>query len=291
MIGYAALDLETTGLDFKKDEIIEISIIMFNKKGEIEDIFTSLINPEISIPKEATRINGIDDKMVATAPTFNDLATEIKNKIENRVIVGHNVIKFDIKFLEEKYEKNNDSIFIEEILDTFEISKIMLPENISHKLENLCKYFGIYNEKNHRAEADALSSWKLLLALVSIDKDDTLGLANYNLPKLNSNKKPDVLLEKSTIRDDYNFDTKNKDKLDTNNIKIKNGFNLLSNITLVLGVFWFFWIGSLIAVVFGHLLAKSRKFYNTKIGKKRSILGMIFGYLYFIILVIILFTN
>ena len=64
---YAIIDLETTGGDPRKDRITEIAIQLYNG-DEVVDSFQSLINPEVSIPWEITRVTGIDNDMVKDAP-------------------------------------------------------------------------------------------------------------------------------------------------------------------------------------------------------------------------------
>lgn len=57
---YVLFDLETTGISWEKDEVVEISAVKV-KVGEIVDEFSSLVNPGMSIPYYASEVNGITD--------------------------------------------------------------------------------------------------------------------------------------------------------------------------------------------------------------------------------------
>jgi len=91
---FISVDLETTGLNPSKDEIIEISAIRF-VNGEIKDEFTTLIKPIALIPKKITSITGINDSMVSDAPKIVDVFKDFLNFLDNKIIVAHN-IDFDI---------------------------------------------------------------------------------------------------------------------------------------------------------------------------------------------------
>ena len=182
MYGYAALDLETTGLYAGTDEIIEFSAILFDQYGKEEGVVTTLLNPGISIPPEASRVNNITDSMVASAPTFDSMAVELKRLIAGRILVGHNIKNFDMKFLTKAFSAAGIDYSPPTILDTLALSRIVLPGLTSHRLVILCDIANISNESAHRAESDARATWHLLCALALVDIDDLTDLDKYNLP-------------------------------------------------------------------------------------------------------------
>ena len=67
---YVLFDLETTGVSWQNDEVVEISAIKV-QGGEAVDEFSSLVNPGMSIPFYASEVNGITDDMVADSPAFD----------------------------------------------------------------------------------------------------------------------------------------------------------------------------------------------------------------------------
>ena len=66
---YSIVDIETTG----GDKITEISILVFDGE-KIVDEYTTLVNPETSIPYFITSLTGINDNMVRNAPKFYEIA-------------------------------------------------------------------------------------------------------------------------------------------------------------------------------------------------------------------------
>lgn len=94
-------DVETTGTDFLKDEIVQVSAIKFLGAQEI-DRFNTYIKPSCPIPLEATLVNGITDVMVANAPAIDDIKESFFDFINDAVLVGYNV-SFDLKFISISY--------------------------------------------------------------------------------------------------------------------------------------------------------------------------------------------
>jgi DNA polymerase III epsilon subunit-like protein len=134
---YIALDLETTGLDNKKDKIIEIALVLFDSQTyAIKETFTSFVNPLVLIPELNENITGITNDDVKNAPVFSELKEKIESFIGERPVIGHNVF-FDINFLKE----NNISLKNNRIIDTFFLSNILLFTENSLNLESLCSYF------------------------------------------------------------------------------------------------------------------------------------------------------
>ena len=90
---YAIVDIETTGGSAQRDRITEIAILIHNGK-EVVDEFTTLINPEVYIPPYITKLTGITNEMVESAPRFYEIARRVVEITENAVFVAHNV-QFD----------------------------------------------------------------------------------------------------------------------------------------------------------------------------------------------------
>lgn len=98
----AFFDLETTGINVASDRIVEISILKISPNGT-EDVKTMRINPEMSIPVQASEIHGIYDIDVANSPTFKEVAKELAKFIEGCDLAGYNSAKFDIPLLAEEF--------------------------------------------------------------------------------------------------------------------------------------------------------------------------------------------
>lgn len=100
---YAIVDIETTGGTAARDKITEIAIV--HHDGErITDKYSTLVNPERSIPYHIIGLTGITNDMVANAPKFYEVAKEIIEWTEGRIFVAHNV-NFDYGFLKERDSK------------------------------------------------------------------------------------------------------------------------------------------------------------------------------------------
>jgi DNA polymerase-3 subunit epsilon/ATP-dependent DNA helicase DinG len=148
MTSIVALDIETTGLDPKTDEIIEIGAIRFNSR-RIEDEFSTLINPGRTIPGFITKLTGITNAMVRSSPTIDDVLPELEDFIADLPILGHNV-QFDISFF-----KEFDLFRYNDALDTYDMASVLLPSAGRYNLGALGQNLGILLPATHRALDDA----------------------------------------------------------------------------------------------------------------------------------------
>jgi DNA polymerase-3 subunit alpha (Gram-positive type) len=121
---FISLDLETTGLNISKDEIIEISAIHF-RDGEIFDEFTTLVKPSVSIPKKVTEITGITDSLVSDSPLIESIFDKFLNFIDGHIIVAHN-IDFDIGFIKKYASENEKTVNVKALCDTLLLSRSFL---------------------------------------------------------------------------------------------------------------------------------------------------------------------
>ncbi|MCY4246297.1 MAG: exonuclease domain-containing protein [Chloroflexi bacterium] len=159
---YIAFDLETTGLNADRDEIIEIGAARF-RQGEIIERYQTLVNPGKPIPSDITHLTGIDDDDVADAPRMHSLLPRLRAFFGQSTIIGHNV-SFDVSFMQ-KCGLLADHAAI----DTFELASILLPAAARYNLGSLAAQMGVSLKNAHRAYDDAEATgrlyWQLWLKL------------------------------------------------------------------------------------------------------------------------------
>ncbi len=192
---YAIIDVETTGGDPKVDRITEIAIYLHDGE-QVVDSFVSLVNPEMPIPAFITRITGIDNDMVRTAPKFHEIARRIVEITDNAVFVAHNV-RFDYSFVQKEF-RNLGYPFSKKQLCTVKLSRKLLPGLDSYALKNLCVSLHIPNEAAHRAWGDATATVKVFERLLEVQKGESISLSlqqEMNLVKLPPHLSPVVLDE------------------------------------------------------------------------------------------------
>ena len=163
---YVIFDLETTGISPNYDEVIEISALKV-KGGEVVDEFNTLVNPGRKIPFGATKVNGITNAMVAEAPAFSHVLAEFLDFAEGLVLVGHNIARFDMKFIWRDAEQYFGEIPQNNYVDTLQVARKHLPKIDHHRLVDLAEYYGISSEGAHRALNDCYMNQKVYECMVS----------------------------------------------------------------------------------------------------------------------------
>ena len=163
---YAIVDIETTGGYAAKNCITEIAIILHNGTA-VEGKFTTLINPERPIDKYVQSMTGITNAMVATAPKFEEVATNIYNLLHDRVFVAHNV-NFDYSFVKQHLKTAGFDIDLPKIC-TIKMARKIFPGLPKYGLGSLCSHFNINNDARHRATGDATATTELFLKILAND--------------------------------------------------------------------------------------------------------------------------
>lgn len=163
---YAIIDIETTGLSPSQEKITEIAIIIHDG-DKVVDEFSTLLNPERKIPYRITQITGINNQMVNDAPKFYEIAKQIIELTEDKIIVGHNV-RFDYGFIRNEFISLGYD-YKRQTLDTIKLARKLIPGKPSYALGKLCKSLGIENPNRHRAMGDATATKTLFEMLLSID--------------------------------------------------------------------------------------------------------------------------
>lgn len=162
------MDIETTGGSPKTEKITEIAIYHFDG-NKVTDEFISLVNPEKNIPYYITALTGISNEMVENAPKFYEIAKEIVNFTDGKILVAHNA-SFDYKFIKSEF-KSLGYEFNRENMCTLRLSRKLLPGHRSYSLGNLCHDLNIAIEGRHRAAGDALATVKLLNLLLNRSRE------------------------------------------------------------------------------------------------------------------------
>lgn len=160
---YVVFDLETTGLEANKDEIIEIGACKV-EQGRITQTFSTFVKPSKHIPREITELTGINDAMVADAPTINYVLPDFYKFCYGTTMVGHNV-SFDIGFIYNVAKKLSYD-FNNPLMDTIEMARKKLPGLKNYKLGTVVERLKIVLDNAHRAINDATATAKVFIKLM-----------------------------------------------------------------------------------------------------------------------------
>lgn len=182
MAQFVAFDLETTGLETSKNEIIEVGGVKFvlevqgtGVTAKIQDTFESLVKPSMLIPEEATRINKITNEMVENAPPIGEVLQQFTRFCGlSTVLIAHNA-EFDTRFLQAAFRRNPQLLLRNPILDSLKLARKIMPESRSHKLADLARIMKttmggnsiIINENLHRALYDCQVLMQVVICLLN----------------------------------------------------------------------------------------------------------------------------
>lgn len=158
----AFLDLETTGFDPARDDVIEIAAVV-TRGPEVVSRYATLVKPKRPVPFEIVELTGIDDEMLRDAPPLAEAVAGLARAVGGRAVVAHNA-SFDRAFLEAAGWIHPEGA--QAWLDSLELARIALPRMRSHRLTDLARAFGLVVEPAHRAASDAETLarlWRVLL--------------------------------------------------------------------------------------------------------------------------------
>ncbi|SCY12640.1 PolC-type DNA polymerase III [Alkaliphilus peptidifermentans] len=171
---YVIFDIETTGLSNKKDRITEIGAVKIcNEK--IIDRFSTLVNPEASIPEKIVELTGITDDMVKDSPKINEALSNFLSFIEDIPIVAHNA-NFDVGFIRENAKKLGCEVK-NPVIDTLKLSRLLLTKLKRHKLDTIARELNIKLENHHRAVDDATATAEIFIRFIQMMK--AKGINNF----------------------------------------------------------------------------------------------------------------
>ena len=184
-----AFDVETTGKNPDTDQIVEISMCLY--EGGREETYYQLIRPDVPIAKGAQAVHGISMEDVAEMPGFFQVADEIESFLSRAdVFVGYNV-RFDIRCVEQEFERIGRPLDLSAklVVDPYRIWQSLEPRSLSDAYR---RFVGGELENAHSAQADVQAavdvlrgirrtfnleetSWEELAKLTNPEKDTWIG--------------------------------------------------------------------------------------------------------------------
>ena len=192
----AFVDLETTGGSPVEDRITEVGIIEVDLDDPTRPVreWSTLVNPQATIPPFIETLTGISNAMVASAPCFEDLALEILARLDGRLFIAHNA-RFDHGFLKNAFRRMGHP-FRPPVLCTVRLSRKLYPGYSRHNLDTLIERHRLVVDMRHRALGDARLLWQLWQRLHDALPATDIALAIDQLtarPSLPRHLDPDVL--------------------------------------------------------------------------------------------------
>ncbi len=134
---YVTIDIETTGFNVEKDNIIELAVCKVKDK-KIVDWFTNFINPNKPIHEAITEVTGITNNMLKGADTINIVLNRLVDFIGDLPIVVHNA-----DYVMEFIKANTNINFQNEVIDTLVLCKKRMPKLENYGLKTILEAFGI----------------------------------------------------------------------------------------------------------------------------------------------------
>ncbi|SKB52864.1 DNA polymerase-3 subunit epsilon [Sphingobacterium nematocida] len=191
---YAIVDIETTGSYAGDNGITEIAIIVHNGEHVLEK-FETLVNPGTIIPYHIQTLTGIDNDMVAHAPSFNDIAKTVYAILQKRVFVAHNV-NFDYSFINQELKKAGYDWKAPKLC-TVRLSRKIFPNLASYSLGKLCQNLEIPIHHRHRAMGDVEATVTLFERLL---KNDTESIIATTLKNTKEHRLPTHINQEDFLR-------------------------------------------------------------------------------------------
>ena len=173
------VDVETTGLDSKRDRIVSVAMIRANfadlrknSEGPSGETMDVVVNPQCRIPKEASRVHGITDKDVRDKGPFSEVGQELRVFIGDRPIIGHNV-SFDKRFLSAEFKRSGVKTLArnKSFCTMLRFQELNDGRRWGSNLDNVVKVMGVEGRRStkHDAIEDALMAFQVACIFYMMD--------------------------------------------------------------------------------------------------------------------------
>ena len=165
---FVVFDTETTGLDSNIERLTEIgAVYVENGKINEEKKFCTFVNPGKPIPQKVVDLTGINDAMVADAPSPEEAIRAFKEFCGNNILVAHNAHSFDMLFIRKAGEKAGVSWDENTYIDTLPMGQALFPGLRNYKLDTINKHLEIPPFNHHRAVDDAMALARIFEVMLS----------------------------------------------------------------------------------------------------------------------------
>lgn len=168
-VEFIVFDVESTGLDVKKDYIVELGAKKYKIKKKAAECIETLhlyIKPPFYMDEKVVEIHKITNDFLDDKPSETEIFNDIKTFFGTHpILIGYN-IDFDIGMLSSLYERNHSVLTPQIALDVREMGYDVIndKEIPDHKLETLVQSFGLdVGLRAHNAIDDAEATYRLLL--------------------------------------------------------------------------------------------------------------------------------
>lgn len=170
-IEIVAIDLETTGLDPKKDDILSIGLVHIDDWGvKLGTSWHRIVRVDKAIPGESAVIHQITDDQSAAGEPLEDLLPEVLKRMAGKPMLVH-YSPIEQNFISAACQRLYGAPFVVPIIDTLEIGQRVF-ERRNHliqpgdlRLFNLRPRYNLPQYKAHNALSDALATAELFLAM------------------------------------------------------------------------------------------------------------------------------
>ncbi len=176
-VPFTVVDVETTGgVAEQGGRIVEIAAVRV-EGGELLDVFSTLVNPDMPITPWVVELTGIADQMVRDAPRFEEVCDAVRERLEGRVFVAHNA-SYDWRFLGCEMQRARAVLPRGPRVCTIQLARRLLPGLQRRGLDSLARYYGVEIEERHRARGDAIAT-ALLLNHMLVEAD-RIGISTWS---------------------------------------------------------------------------------------------------------------
>jgi DNA polymerase-3 subunit epsilon len=164
---FAVVDLETSGLDARRDRMLQVAMVTVDESGAIHDEWETFVKLNWPLGRVGpTDIHGITRSMLRKAPRLHDVLDEFSERMGDSLFVAHNA-RFDGEFLVRAARQHNApaalAVSLERRLCTLRMSRRLDPDReLSHRLGDVCERFDVALDRPHEALADARAAAGIL---------------------------------------------------------------------------------------------------------------------------------
>ena len=162
-MGFAVIDVETTGLRPRNDRVIEIAVIRCDRSGEPTSEWSTLVDP--GRDPGPTRVHGISATDLLGAPTFAETIDELRRQLAGAVVVAHN-LSFDAAFIAHEFRRAGVDAHEGHGLCTLELARSSLPGLDGYSLAACARALAVPQPLAHRALADTRVTAGVLQSII-----------------------------------------------------------------------------------------------------------------------------